>query len=177
MAKGQVDEAIAEYLKAIKLDPKDERANNNLSAALSEANLPAFLKGEFEPSDNTERLGLAGVCYPKKLFKTAVDLYVAAFAADPKLVDDRQTQHAYNAACNAALASAGQGEDAIQLDDADRTRLRQQALDWLTAEIVCWSSIRDAEALAKLPADEQTVLNQLWADVAALLKRAEVITR
>ena len=201
MAKGQVDQAIAEYRKAIELDPKHAWAHGNLGIALSAVNLPAFLKGEFEPSDNAERLGLADVCYAKKLYHTAVGLYVAAFAADPKLADDRQTLHAYNASCNAALASAGQGEDAIELDDADRTRLRQQALDWLTAEIGCWSklldsgppkdravilqtlrhwqndsdlaSLRDAEALAKLPADEQTAFNQLWADVAALLKRAE----
>jgi hypothetical protein len=35
------------------------------------------------------------------------------------------------------------------------------------------SGIRDTGALAKLPADEQKAFNQLWADVAALLKKAE----
>jgi hypothetical protein len=35
------------------------------------------------------------------------------------------------------------------------------------------AGIRDRAALAKLPADEQKVFTQLWADVAALLKKAE----
>ncbi len=34
------------------------------------------------------------------------------------------------------------------------------------------AGIRDAAALAKLPADEQKACTQLWADVAALLKKA-----
>jgi len=35
------------------------------------------------------------------------------------------------------------------------------------------AGIRDAEAVAKLPADERAAFMQLWADVAALLKKAE----
>ena len=35
------------------------------------------------------------------------------------------------------------------------------------------TGIRDAAALAKLPADEQKAYTQLWADVAALFKKAE----
>jgi len=36
---------------------------------------------------------------------------------------------------SAALAAAGQGEDAAKLDDKERTRLRKQALDWLRADL------------------------------------------
>ena len=35
------------------------------------------------------------------------------------------------------------------------------------------AGLRDAAALAKLPADQQKACTQLWADVAALLKRAQ----
>ena len=35
------------------------------------------------------------------------------------------------------------------------------------------ASIRDAAAQAKLPAEEQKAFTQLWAEVAALLKKAE----
>jgi hypothetical protein len=39
------------------------------------------------------------------------------------------------------------------------------------------AGIRDAAALAKLPADEKKACTQLWADVAALLKKAEARTK
>ena len=35
------------------------------------------------------------------------------------------------------------------------------------------AGLRDKEARAKLPAEEQKAFAQLWADVAALLKKAE----
>ena len=35
------------------------------------------------------------------------------------------------------------------------------------------SGVRDKNALVKLPEDERAAWQQLWADVAALLKRAE----
>ena len=81
-------------------------------------------------------------------------------------------------------------------------KLRRQALDWLRAELTTWekllesgppqarltivqtmsrwqkdtdlAGIRDAEALAELPAEEQKAFDQLWADVAALLRKAEI---
>jgi eukaryotic-like serine/threonine-protein kinase len=170
------------------------------NAAL-EAKLPALLKGEFRPGDNGERLALAAVCQAKKLPHAATDLYAAAFAADPKLADDVKAAHRYNAARNAALAAAGQGEDAARLDDPERSRLRKQALDWLRADLGLrgkqlegdkpadhtearqalryWQTdadlagIRDKEALARLPAEEQKAFAQLWADVAATLQKAE----
>src|SRR6185369_4854586 len=106
----------------------------------------------------------------------------------------------YRAAGSAALAAAGQGGDAAKLDDAAKAKLRKQALDWLRADLALrakqldgdkpadraavqqallnWrkgpglASLRDAAALAKLPADEQKAFTQLWTDVAALLKKA-----
>jgi hypothetical protein len=40
-----------------------------------------------------------------------------AFAAEPKVADDLGAAHHYNAACAAALACVGQGQDARDLDD------------------------------------------------------------
>ena len=166
-----------------------------------EAKLSAFLKGEFQPIDNKERLGLAGVCQVKKLNHTATGLYADAFAADPKLADDLKAAHRYNAACHAALAAAGQSEDAAKLDDTERTRLRKQALDWLRADLALrtqqlesgkpadraavqttlrhWqqdndlAGLRDAADLAKLPEAERRDWEGLWGEVEALLKRVE----
>ena len=166
-----------------------------------EPKLSAFLKGEFQPSDNRERLPLAGVCQIKKLNHTAAGLYAAAFVADPKLADDLKARHRYNAACHAALAAAGQGEDAAQLDDTERTRLRGQALDWLRPTWPCapskwkpanlptvplcektlrhWQQDTDLAGhprrrpLAKLPRTDRKAFTQLWDDVAKLLKKAQ----
>jgi hypothetical protein len=116
------------------------------------------------------------------------------------LADDLRLQHRYNAACAAARASSGQGKDANKLDEKERARLRQQALDWLRADLTCWAKtldegnaqtgaqvqqqmrhwltdtdlagFRDKGALDKLPDAERKEWHKLWADVDALLKRA-----
>jgi tetratricopeptide (TPR) repeat protein len=163
--------------------------------------LPALLKGDYKPTTNGERLALAELCTNKKRYRASAGLYADAFAAGPKLADDLKTFHRYNAACVASLSAASLGEDAAKLDDKERARLRKQALDRLRADLALWAKqlercqpadragvrqqmkhwqqdsdlagIRDAAALAKLPADEQKAFTQLWADVADLLKRTE----
>src|SRR5262249_58330209 len=64
-----------------------------------------------------------------------------AFAADPKLADDLKAAHRYDAARHAALAAAGQGEDAGKLGGSERRALRRQALTWLRAELAAWSRL------------------------------------
>ena len=125
--KGQLDEAIACFKKAIALDPKHAAARTGLARAerlAARDKLSAFQNGSYTPASNAERLGLAEWCQIEKLNHTATRLYAAAFAADPKLADDLEAGHRYNAACYAALAAAGQGGDAAQLDDKDKARLR-----------------------------------------------------
>jgi serine/threonine protein kinase/Flp pilus assembly protein TadD len=169
--------------------------------AALEASLPAYLQGERKPRDASECLALVGVCHAKKLHHAATRLYADAFAAEPKLADDLRTGHRYKAGRHAALAAAGQGADAARLDDAAKAKLRRQALDWLKADLTAWgklfasgppqarpalvralshwqkdsalAGLRDATALARLPADERKACTQLWADVAELLKKVE----
>jgi eukaryotic-like serine/threonine-protein kinase len=161
--------------------------------------LPAILKGEGHPADAAERIELASVCRYKGLHAAAVGFVTDAFAADAKLADDLKAGHRYNAACYAALAAAGQGEDAAKLGDKERARLRKQALDWLRADLSAHAShlagsdpkaadasrklllhwkqdadlaaVRDQEALGKLPQSEQTDWRKLWGEVDALLAR------
>jgi serine/threonine-protein kinase len=164
-----------------------------------EARLPKILRGEDQPTSASERLDLVRICGHRKRYATATRFAADAFA-DPALADNLRAGHRYNAACHAALAAAGQGADAASLDDKDRTRLRRQALDWLRADLaLCrkqlqgdkpddravvrrmllhWQQDSDlagirGAALDKLPAEEQKAFTQLWADVAALLKKAE----
>ncbi len=167
------------------------------------AALPDVITGRVEPKTPAETTEFAfHCCQPfQKRYGDAVRLYEKAFAADPKLRDDRQAHHRYNAACAAGLAAAGQGQEDPPLDDAAKAKLRRQALEWLKAELTVWAKllaagspqarplivqilthwqqdtdlagIRDAAALAKLSAAEQKAFTQLWADAAALLKKAK----
>ena len=166
-------------------------------AALAER-LPAVLAGTARPADAAERLAFAQMAYDTKRYAGAARLWSEALAADPKLGDDRQAPHRYNAACAAALAAAGRAEDEPPPDAAAKAELRRKALDWLRAELAAWSKVldsgdakaraavspalrhwkqdpdlagvRDGDALAKLPADERRAWEALWKDVDALLK-------
>src|SRR5206468_551412 len=69
----------------------------------------------------------------------AARLFANAFAKDPKLADDLHAHHRYNAACYAALTGGGPGKDTEGLDDKERARWRQQALDWLRADLAAYA--------------------------------------
>jgi Flp pilus assembly protein TadD len=165
--------------------------------------LPAILKGQAQPASPAERLDLANLCQlpSKRLYAAAARLAADAFTADPKLAEDMQARPRYNAACAAALAAAGQGEDAGKLDPRERSALREQALGWLRAALDVqhkslanakppqrqailqtlrhWyqdtdlAGVRDPKALAALPAAERAAWKKLWADVADLARKAE----
>jgi tetratricopeptide (TPR) repeat protein len=165
-----------------------------------EARLPALLDGKEQAADAAELRGLAALCQSyKRLNAAAARFWAAAFAARPKLADDLGTQDRYNAACAAALAAAGRGADAGKLDEGERTRLRRQALEWLTADLAAWAKVirdkpperaraekalrlwqadgdlaglRDAAEVARLPAEEQQTCRKLWAEVKELLRQA-----
>jgi serine/threonine-protein kinase len=162
--------------------------------------LPGILAGKATPGSTGERLELAGLCSLKRLNRAATRFYADAFAAEPKVADDLGASHRYNAACAAALAGVGQGQDARDLDDKGRARLRQQALDWLRADLAAcgrvlgngpqqaralalgrlqrclagpdFAGVRDRGALARLPERERQAWQQLWAEVRDRLARA-----
>src|SRR5262249_54357554 len=56
--------------------------------AAMEGKLLAFRKGEYQPKDSDETIGLAQVCQYKHLPLAAARLFGDAFAANPKLADD-----------------------------------------------------------------------------------------
>src|SRR5262249_22730595 len=98
-------------------------------------------------------------------------------------------------------AGQGKGKDEPPLDDAAKAKLRGQALDYLKAELAVYTKllessvpqarltialalsdwqkdphlagIRNPEALAQLPEGERNVCEMLWAEVQALLDRAQ----
>ena len=161
--------------------------------------LAAILKGQ-APANDTERLELANLAYRKGLHGTSARLFAQALTNDPKLGEDRQAQHAYDAACSAALAASGLGTDESQLDDDAKGKLRTQALESLKHELAAWNQaldadeselkamvapalrhwktdtdlagLRDQKQLAKLPEADRAAFTKLWADVDQLLTKA-----
>ncbi len=162
--------------------------------------LAAVLGGEAPPADADERDAYAHLCYEKKHYVAAARFFSQGLTADPKPADDLENSHRYQAACAAALAGCGRGDDAAQLDGQERARWRKQALHWLRADLKAhgellpvsnpkerqrlqeclrsWQSdqalagLRDATAIAHLSAAEQESCKQLWAEVQALLAKA-----
>jgi eukaryotic-like serine/threonine-protein kinase len=144
------------------------------------------------------RLDFADLCRRYTTRNAAARLAAGAFAAEPELAEGPDGHH-YNAACAAALAAAGRDRDAAALGEAERTRLRRQAVAWLRADLAAWeqrarqsessratarqtlahwredpdlAGVRDPAELAKLPPEERREWERLWADAGALLSRA-----
>jgi tetratricopeptide (TPR) repeat protein len=162
--------------------------------------LPDLLARKTTPASAEEGIELAQLCSRNRLYGAAMHFYEEAFTAAPELADNLAAAHRYNAACAAALAGCGRGKDANKLDDKERARLRQKALDWLRADLAAqrghlekdaakaapglcqqlqhwltdpdFAGVRGSGVLEKLPAPERQPWQQLWDDAAALLERA-----
>jgi serine/threonine protein kinase len=219
--KGNIDAAIVAHQQALALDPSFPLARYNLGYALQdkgdlngafdcfkkEIEQLVALKGKqpnvLRSQHSLHYVGgvglanLARLCQTKNLYVTASRLYAQALAAEPY---NMEAQDYYYAACAAALAGCGQGEDAATLDDRERARLRQQALTWLRAGLdllakqVAGSRPADraaaqtalqhwlgepaftgvrGKALVRLLEAERQAWRRLWADIADSLARAQ----
>jgi tetratricopeptide (TPR) repeat protein len=207
MRRAQFPEAAASLKKAGELFP--ERTPGREQARqlrqlcqrylILDARLPRILEGREKPASAAEQFEFARLCYLKKLYAAAARFARDAFTAGPKLLEAVPAGTRYNAACSAALAGCGQGKDADQLDDQERTRWRRQALAWLRHDLTWWgkalahgnaqtnarvrlwmrhwqhdgdlAGVRAGDALARLPDEERKQWESLWADVDALLRR------
>jgi hypothetical protein len=162
-----------------------------------ESRFSAFLQGRERPTDIDEALALADLCYKKQIHGASARFWREVFQKQPALAEDLKAGNRYNAACAAALAGSGQGQDEPPLDDAAKARWRTQARDWLKADLAAWGKglesapdqvrasirqtlqhwkadsdlvgLRDEAALAKLPVEEQKACRVLWTEVNALL--------
>jgi tetratricopeptide (TPR) repeat protein len=209
-AQGRLDEALVAFRRAAALAKPGSPLARGMPGTIRQTEqmialagrLPALLKGEDGPRDAAELETFVRLCRNEGRYGAAARLLAGALAADPKLGDDRRTQHRYNAACSAALAGCGKSSDDPPPDGPARATLRQQALDWLKAERAAWAQVletgvprsgaliiqklrhwqqdpdlagvRDPDDLARLPEEEQTAWRELWLGVATLLKKADV---
>jgi serine/threonine protein kinase len=139
---------------------------------------------------------LARQCFLYEKFNVAARLFKEAFSEQPFLADNLDNPVRYDAARAAALAGCGRGKDADKLDDKERARLRQQALDWLRADLKVYRQVMEqskgtaspmiaqrmrqwrantdfagvhgAEWLAKLPEAERQKWQKHWQEVEEL---------
>jgi len=75
-----------------------------------------------------------------KRYECAVRWYCRAFERSA-VADDVSNYHRYNAASAALLAAANEGVGVGKVDIAEQTSLRQQALDWLRADLKTWRNL------------------------------------
>jgi tetratricopeptide (TPR) repeat protein len=199
---GRLDEALAEYRRALELG--DKQAGPRLQACerlrALRPRLADLAVGRDAPADNAERLAFAELCRQPGEDRPALAarLYADAFSTEPGLIDSPGTGHRFRAACVAAAAGCGRGQDSARLGDEARARLRRQALDWLRADLAAWAKqaesarpaaraavqqalrqwrrcvdlagVRDPAALAQLPATEREAWQQLWREAAAAIQ-------
>ncbi|HVS39827.1 MAG TPA: tetratricopeptide repeat protein [Gemmataceae bacterium] len=156
--------------------------------------LAAVLSGEAKPAGAAEQLSLGQLRQQpyKRLYAASARFCTAAFGDQPALAEDVLSGQRYNAACAAALAGCGRGEDA-PADEVERGRFRSQALGWLRDDLAAWkpqlsspvpakhaqafqvlahwqedadlAGVRGAAALAGLPDAERDAWRKLWADL------------
>ncbi|WP_422931719.1 tetratricopeptide repeat protein [Singulisphaera sp. PoT] len=161
-----------------------------------EGRLPAMLRGEETPKNAAEALDFAHICHATGQYAAAATLYASAFSADPGLLERVAEGQRFRAACSAVLAANDPGEPGKSPTDAERAKLRAQALAWLQVDRNAWragledrdpstragavaglrrwrgndrlASVRDESALARLPEGERQSWRSFWASVGEL---------
>jgi tetratricopeptide (TPR) repeat protein len=199
-ASGQLDNAIDAYRRAIDYDPKVSWLHSHLGDVLRDRGeiteaIVSYREAVRIFTDSfVARVGLANILFKEARYLEALPHYKQAIAARPT------EANLYEAACCAALAAAGKDSSSGALDPLEAAAWRKMALCWLRADLkrrarqldggqpdsriaahqplAAWqddanlASLREAAAVAQLPADEQAACQKLWADVAALVQKS-----
>jgi tetratricopeptide (TPR) repeat protein len=98
--------------------------------------MQAVRQGRAQAGGSQELLAFANLCKRhKKYYATAARFYADALALKPQLAQDIKDPARYQAICCSVLAAAGQGLDAAALSATVKSKLRQQALDWLRMDL------------------------------------------
>jgi serine/threonine-protein kinase len=203
--QGKVREAVTAYRRGHELGsprpgwpfPSEKWLAWAEEAAGLEARHPGIWQGQVTGNLSPDELSIAArTLWNMQRFAVSAQLLAGAFASRPELAE----RLGYSAACAAAMVAGGNGEGASALAEKDRARWRQQALQWLKADLerkarqitrasveACreleavlrqWlrepalAGLRDPVGLARLPAPERADWQKLWQEVEALRQRA-----
>jgi tetratricopeptide (TPR) repeat protein/serine/threonine protein kinase len=191
--------AIDAYKKALAADPKHVFAWSRLGNALQGQNdLPAAIDAykkalTIDPKFAYAWNGLA------RAYNHHNDIPASMAAAEQAI---RLGQgNSYTAACAAALAGSGRGQEIVKLNAEEKAMQRRKARDLLQEDLDLYgkpalegqvlsliqivhrlphwqkdsdlAGVRDPKELAKLPEDERKHWQKLWADVQEVLKNAQ----
>ena len=176
---GRREESLVEYQEAFRINPANSRIRQNVTRNLRYLRrydeevefLEEDLRRRPNHSDVLQELAIA--LFRRGSHLEATELLRDASNRHPEFLE--QGRFAYNAACAAATASSGLGEDSGELDEEARSSLRREALEWLRHSLAADSSllnsafedrdlaaIRDDAELAKLADDEASRLRSFW---------------
>ena len=171
-----------------------------INSKIDDSKWEAIRTGKAQLETAAQAIDFANQSTKKRHYALATRLYREAFRKDPALADNLDLGHRFNAAGYAVLAAAGKGDDAADLKAEQSAQLRQEALAWLKADLASWTkrvadgTDADRKAAAKklrlwqrdtdltwvregelndVPAAERPAWQQLWTDVAALLKKVD----
>jgi eukaryotic-like serine/threonine-protein kinase len=205
LAKRQFAEAKAATRRCLELLPSSEkdlrvrleRQQDRCRRLLDlEGRLPCIVQG----TDNVatgECLDAAELCFVNEHYAAASRLYTEALGAQPQLTEDLRAGERFNAARAAVLAGCGRGDDAGELMESEKKRLREQARKYLKLDLAAWvnklhtgtaadhvqaqrtlsrwleepdlAGLRNPAALDALAPGERQEWRALWSDVEALL--------
>lgn len=194
-AIGLDDSSLAEKAQRLQI----EVTSDDPEFAAIDARLKEVLAGS--PANSIdELLALADRSYDLRRFLQAARFYRDALQKDAELQADRTSQVPYNAACCAAMAESGLSVGEPKQDEPARSKIRAQALAWLTSELDQWAklvptgtpnqltliaqtlqswrsdsdlaSLRDEEKLSSLPVAEQQAWQALWQRVNEISEMA-----
>ncbi len=175
---------------------RQELARTERRAALA-SRLAGVLGGAEQPAGAVEALEFAYMAHERLEYAGAARLFALAFRLEPRLADDLNQGHRYNAACCAVLAAAGRSRGEPHPAPADVTRSRRLALGWLRDDLAARSrmlrdgqasdkaqllqalghwkvnteliDVRSAGALDRFPEPERREWQALWAEVDSLI--------
>ncbi|MHC4956377.1 MAG: tetratricopeptide repeat protein [Planctomycetota bacterium] len=195
---GRAGEAIDWFKNALEVDPKYVEARGELGKALlangrADEAVASGRKGvELDPKSANARFWLAWAYIHQGRLNVALPCLRKTIELDPGHVYAQ-----YCVACILSRFAAGEGPR----DRAERARMRQEALELLRLVLASYTkrlesgnpteraaardelrhlrqdpdlaTIREAAALARLPAEERKAFGRFWADAAALHDKAK----